>query len=163
MSWGLYYYWYPLLINFVMCNSALVWMFSSQIWSKTLKHRSELHIHLFFTHCDAMSVLIWWHVNKRSSLCKLVKRDLKLNDRKLSWDNLCPGVGTPILWHGMEVPQWWPPFFFFFNLIGSLFIPQHDPINSIFLLKKIDLSLSHLVLEILGPKFGLLFLPKCTI
>ncbi len=68
-----------------------------------------------------------------------------------------PGVGggTHILGHGREVPQWWPPFF--------------DPIRSIFYTstqsdwpplsaeKKIGLSLSHLVPEILGPKFGLIF------
>ncbi len=45
-----------------------------------------------------------------------------------------------------------------FNLIGSLFfIPQHNPIDPLFLQKKIGLSLSHLVPEILGPKVSLIY------
>ncbi len=44
-----------------------------------------------------------------------------------------------------------------FSPIGSLFIPQHNPIDPLFLQKKIGLSLSHLVPEILGPKVGLFF------
>ncbi len=44
-----------------------------------------------------------------------------------------------------------------FNKIESYFIPQHNPIDIFFLQKKISLSLSHLVPEILGLKFGLIF------
>ncbi len=44
-----------------------------------------------------------------------------------------------------------------FNPIGSIFIPQHNPIDLFFLQKKIGLSLSHLVPEILGPKVVVIF------
>ncbi len=54
--------------------------------------------------------------------------------------------GTPILRHGREVPRWWPPFWGF---------PFWGPPLSA---EKIGLSLSHLVPEILGPKFGIIFL-----
>ncbi len=41
--------------------------------------------------------------------------------------------------------------------LGPYFIPQHDFIGPLFLQKKISLSLSHLVPEILGPKVDLFF------
>ncbi len=48
--------------------------------------------------------------------------------------------------------------FWIFNLIGSpYFMPQHNPIDPLFLQTKIGLSLSHLVPEILGPKVGIIF------
>ncbi len=37
------------------------------------------------------------------------------------------------------------------------FICQQHPIDPLFLFSKIGLSVSHLVPEILGPKFGLIF------
>ncbi len=37
--------------------------------------------------------------------------------------------------------------------LGPYFIPQHDPIGPLILHKKISLSLSHLVPEILGPQY----------
>ncbi len=40
---------------------------------------------------------------------------------------------------------------------GHYFISQHNPIDPLFLQKKIRLSISHLVPEILGPKVGLIF------
>ncbi len=65
--------------------------------------------------------------------------------------------GTSILGHGREVPWWWHPFWRFIIRLGPYFIPQHDPIDLLFLQKGISVSLSHLVPEILGRKFGLLF------
>ncbi len=47
------------------------------------------------------------------------------------------------------------PIFEIFDQIGSIFLHHHDLIDSLFLLKKISLSLSHLLPEILGSKFGL--------
>ncbi len=44
----------------------------------------------------------------------------------------------------------------FNNPIGSLFIHQHNRVDPSFC-RKIGLSLSHLVPEILGPKVGLMF------
>ncbi len=70
------------------------------------------------------------------------------------------GVGTPILGHGREVLWWWPPIVLFSIWLGPYFIPQHNPIDPFFLQKKISLSLSHLVSEILGPKVGLIFHPN---
>ncbi len=64
------------------------------------------------------------------------------------WGYSTPG-GTPILRHGREVPRWWPPFWGFPIRLGPYFIPLSE--------EKIGLSLSHLVPEILGPKFGLIF------
>ncbi len=49
------------------------------------------------------------------------------------------------------------PFFKFSIRLGPYFIPQHNPIDPLFLQKKIGFSLSHLVPEILGPKVGLIF------
>ncbi len=49
------------------------------------------------------------------------------------------------------------PVFEIFYLIGSLFMHHHDLIDPLFLLKKIGLSLTHLIPEILGHKFGLIF------
>ncbi len=46
------------------------------------------------------------------------------------------------------------PLFEILDLTGSLF---YDLIDALFLQKKISLSLSHLVLEILGLKIGLIF------
>ncbi len=75
------------------------------------------------------------------------------NSEQNSW-----GVGgTPILVHGREVPRWWPPFWGFSIRFGPYFIRQHNLIDPLFLQKKICLSLSHLVLEILGPKIGQIF------
>ncbi len=48
------------------------------------------------------------------------------------------------------------PNFVIFNPIGPYFMPYHDPTDPIFLQKKISLSLSHVVPEILGPKVGLI-------
>ncbi len=56
---------------------------------------------------------------------------------------------TPIPWHGMEVPLWWPPFLRFY--VSSL--SDWPPFSA----EKICLSLSHIVLEILGPKVDLIF------
>ncbi len=41
--------------------------------------------------------------------------------------------------------------------LGRYFISQHNPIDPLFLEKKIGLSLSHLVPEILRPKVGIIF------
>ncbi len=50
------------------------------------------------------------------------------------------------------------PLFWGFSIrLGPYFIPQNNPIDPIFLQKKIDLFLSHLVPEILGPKVGPFF------
>ncbi len=67
------------------------------------------------------------------------------------------GGDTPIFGHGREVPQWWPQFLGFSIRLGPYFISQHNLIDPLFLQKKIGLSLSHLVPEILGPKVGLIF------
>ncbi len=67
------------------------------------------------------------------------------------------GGGTPILEHGWELPVYWPPFLTFFDPIGSFFYIQLDLIDPIFLQKKIGLSLSHLVPEVIWPKVGLHF------
>ncbi len=48
------------------------------------------------------------------------------------------------------------PVFLNFSPIGPYFIPQHNPIGPSFC-RKIGLSLSHSVPEILGPKVGLMF------
>ncbi len=42
-------------------------------------------------------------------------------------------VGTPILGHGREVPWWWTSFWGFSIWLGPYFIPQHDPIDPLFL------------------------------
>ncbi len=47
-------------------------------------------------------------------------------------------------------------FFLFAIRLGPYFIPQHNPIDPLFLQKK-AVCLSHLVPEILGPKVGLTF------
>ncbi len=49
------------------------------------------------------------------------------------------------------------PIFVIVNPIGPYFIPPYNLIDALFLQKKIGLSLSHLVPEILGAKFGLIF------
>ncbi len=67
------------------------------------------------------------------------------------------GGGTPILGHGMDVPRWWPLFWGFSIRFGPYFIPQHNPIDPLFLQKTINLFLSHLVPEILVLKVGLIF------
>ncbi len=41
--------------------------------------------------------------------------------------------------------------------LGPYFIPQHNPIDPLFLLENIGLSLWHLIQEILGLEFGLIF------
>ncbi len=59
--------------------------------------------------------------------------------------------------------SWWggstvmTPVLGIFNPIGSLFKPQHDSGDHLFLQTKISLSISHLVPEIQTPKVGLLF------
>ncbi len=73
-----------------------------------------------------------------------------------TWYSRYLWVGTPILRHGREVSRWWPPFWGFTIRLGPYFIPQHNPIDPLFL-QKISLSLSHLLPEILGPKIGLIF------
>ncbi len=68
-----------------------------------------------------------------------------LNDTSTSWANVRhivhraqgPGLGTPILRHGREVLRWWPPFFKFSIRLGTYVIPQHIPIDSLFLQKKL--------------------------
>ncbi len=50
-----------------------------------------------------------------------------------------------------------PPFWEFSIRLGPYFIPQQNLIDTLFLQKKIGLSLSHLVPEILGPKIGQFF------
>ncbi len=50
-----------------------------------------------------------------------------------------------------------PPFWGFPIRLGPYFIPQHNSVDPFFLQKKIGLSLSHLVPEILGPKVGQFF------
>ncbi len=54
------------------------------------------------------------------------------------------------------------PFLFSIRL-GSYFIPQHIRIDPLFLQKKIGLSGSHLLLQIIGPKVRLYFHKKLTI
>ncbi len=49
------------------------------------------------------------------------------------------------------------PFYRFPIRLGPYFISPHDPIDPLFLQKRIGLSLSHLVPEILGPKVGKIF------
>ncbi len=63
------------------------------------------------------------------------------------------GEGTPILGHDREVTWRWPLLLRFFI---PYFIPHRALIDPLVLQKKISLSLSHLVPEILGPKFGLM-------
>ncbi len=48
-----------------------------------------------------------------------------------------------------------PPFWGTSIRLGPYFIPPHNPIDTLFLQKN-QLSLSHLVPEILGPKIGLI-------
>ncbi len=70
-----------------------------------------------------------------------------------------PEKGTPILGYGhSEVIS---PRFLVVHPRGSLFYAS-DLIDPLFLQKKIGLSLSHLVPEILWAKFGLIS-PKCII
>ncbi len=67
-----------------------------------------------------------------------------------------PGVGTTILGHGRAVQQWWPPFWGFLIQLGPYnFIPQHNPIDLLFLQKNRFVSIT-LVPEILGPNVGLM-------
>ncbi len=54
-----------------------------------------------------------------------------------------PAVGTHILEHGREVLWWWPPFGGFSIQLGPYFIPQHVPIDPLFLQKK-SLCLYHI-------------------
>ncbi len=53
-----------------------------------------------------------------------------------------------------------PPFLGICNLTGRYFIPQHNPIETLFRQKKISLSLSNLIPETLLPKVGLMFYQK---
>ncbi len=50
------------------------------------------------------------------------------------------GVGTPILGHGREVLQWWPPFSGFSIWLGPYFIPQHQSYWLPLSVEKIGLS-----------------------
>ncbi len=52
------------------------------------------------------------------------------------------GVGTPILGHGREVPQWWPPFWGFSIRLGPYFIPQHNLIDPSFCRKNRFVSIT---------------------
>ncbi len=74
-----------------------------------------------------------------------------------------PGVGTPIRGHGREVPRRWPPFWdFHSDCVPILYLNtiRYWPSLSA---EKVGLSLSHLVPDILGPKVGSNFTPKCII
>ncbi len=64
--------------------------------------------------------------------------------------------GTPILRHGRKILQWWPPFLWLSIRFGPYCMVQPDPIDPLFLQKKISLCLSYLVLEIRGHKIGLI-------
>ncbi len=57
--------------------------------------------------------------------------------------NTTPGWVLPILGHGREVLRWWPPFFGFTFRLGPYFIPQHNPIDPLFLQKKL-VCLNHI-------------------
>ncbi len=59
--------------------------------------------------------------------------------------------------YGKEVPQWRPSSVRFSIHLGPYFMSQLDRIGPLFLLKKIRLSLSHLVSEILWPTLGQIF------
>ncbi len=67
--------------------------------------------------------------------------------------------GTPILGHGTKVPRWSPPVLIFSIRLGHYFMSHHDLLDPLFL-QKSRLSLSHLVLEILGPNIGKIFHPN---
>ncbi len=54
---------------------------------------------------------------------------------------------------GGDDPRLWD----FLIRLGPYFIPQHNPIDPLILAETINLSLSHLVPEILGPKVGLIY------
>ncbi len=68
-----------------------------------------------------------------------------------------PGVGTPILGHGKGGSTVMTPGFEICDPTGSLFYVSTRSDCPLFLHKKICLSLSHLVPEILGPKVALPF------
>ncbi len=55
------------------------------------------------------------------------------------------------------------PFVTFSNPVGSLFMPNSIPLTPSLCKKKIGLSLSHLVPEIIWPKFGLIFHQICNL
>ncbi len=77
--------------------------------------------------------------------------------RSWSCTVVCPGRwGYSHTWHGREVQQWWPPFLRFSIRLGPYCMPHHDLIDPFSCRKKIGLSVSHLVPEILGPKVGLI-------
>ncbi len=89
-------------------------------------------------------------------------KNFSQGDNKDNWEVIhpcIPWVGTPILGHGWEVPWGWPLFWGFLIRLGPYFIPQHNLIDPLFLQEK-SVCLSHLVPEILGPKFGLIFHPN---
>ncbi len=66
-----------------------------------------------------------------------------------------PGVGTPILGHGREVPRWLPCLWVFqSDALCYSYVQSDWPALSA---EKIGLSLSHLISEILGHKVGLIF------
>ncbi len=71
------------------------------------------------------------------------------------WGRILPYLGIVGKFDGDD-----PHFFKFLIQLGPYFIPQHHPIDPFFLQKKIGLSLSHLVPEILGPTVGLIFYTK---
>ncbi len=81
-----------------------------------------------------------------------------------SWIHVCfpwPGWVLPYLGIVWRFPCEDP--FLFSIRLGSYFIPQHIRIDPLFLQKKIGLSVSHLLLQIIGPKVRLYFHTKSTI
>ncbi len=55
---------------------------------------------------------------------------------------LLSGEGTPILGHGKEVPQLWPPFLRLLIWLDPYFMPQHYPIDASFCRKKWFVSIT---------------------
>ncbi len=62
--------------------------------------------------------------------------------------------GTPIHKHGRKVLWWWPPFLRLSIQFGPYCIVQPNPIDPLFLQKRINLCISYLVPEICGHKVG---------
>ncbi len=96
--------------------------------------RSQLYVH------QSMMVSGGWRVVERSQL--YVHLGMMVSGRWIfsTWllfNNLfyIPGVGTPILEHGRDVPRWWPPFLKLSIRLGPYFIPHHNPIDFLFLQK----------------------------
>ncbi len=67
----------------------------------------------------------------------------------------------PIIWHSRKIPWWWPLLLRFSIWFGLYFIPQWTWSDwPLFQQKIVDLSLSNLFLEIIGPKIGLIIHPN---